>query len=670
MSVAPQRNTDLVDPPVDMETPSASQALDNREDDYQEDRDDGDYEPMTEDEGEEDAMNEQVEEEIGDEEDEEDEEEDVEEEDDEDDDTEGLGPIIAAGNTDAGTEDGEIPGVTRLAREDILEFLGGDQGLGRYLLRYLARETPNGDTNQDEDSDEPVEIRPVEIRIGRRRPPGPKQPTPNIPAEPSEAGQELMFSGNFGTPQAHEENDPTYPSIFTHQLMARELGLSPSGRGHDLDPLMAQVIPPARRVGAEWSADDFVQKMIPSSAADMVIKYPSNCYSGQFSDDGNIFFCCAKDFRVRMYDTSNPYRWKYYKTVHCPHGQWAITDGSLSPDNRFLAFTLMSPNVALVSTDPNDDGGVSLLDLTKSQPGLVNHGYFAIWSIRFSGDGRELVAGASGHSIYVYDLETQQTILRIAGHTQDVNAVCYGDRSSPHLLYSGSDDATLKVWDRRSLADGRAAGVFLGHTEGLTYVDSKGDGRYVLSNGKDQTMKLWDLRRMTSTDRFEEIRPSLPVSHFDYRMDPYDPTGRSPHPHDSSVVTFRGHSVLKTLIRCHFSPPGSSDSRYVYSGSADGSVYIYNLDATLAGKIDVRGAIRKSAVNGLLARARRNVFFTETRVRDVSWHPNAPLIAATAWSGQGTHMGSCSIHSWSDGAKEVESDMPMGYGVDEKLKPV
>jgi WD repeat-containing protein 23 len=47
--------------------------------------------------------------------------------------------------------------------------------------------------------------------------------------------------------------------------------------------------------------------------------------------------------------------------------------------------------------------------------------------------------------------------------------------------------------------------MFLGHTEGLTYIDSKGDGRYVISNGKDQTCKLWDLRKMISTDEGERI---------------------------------------------------------------------------------------------------------------------------------------------------------------------
>lgn len=139
-------------------------------------------------------------------------------------------------------------------------------------------------------------------------------------------------------------------------------------------------------------------------------------------------------------------------------------------------------------------------------------GSFGIWSIRYSGDGRELVAGTTGGSIVVYDIESRRSLHRIFGHDEDVNAVCFADKLSPHILYSGSDDTTLKVWDTRSLGDRRAAGAFVGHIEGITYIDSKGDGSkwncglestrlliclgYVLSNGKDQSMKLWDLRKV------------------------------------------------------------------------------------------------------------------------------------------------------------------------------
>lgn len=259
-----------------------------------------------------------------------------------------------------------------------------------------------------------------------------------------------------------------------------------------------------------------------------------------------------------------------------------------------------------------------------------------IWSIRFSGDGREIVAGTSDHSVYVYDIETRQSILSIAGHNDDVNAVCFGDASSPHILYSGSDDTLIKVWDRRSMGDSREAGVFMGHTEGLTYVDSKGDGRYVLSNGKDQTMKLWDLRKMMSTEQSSRIDPASHTTAFDYRFMSYSPDYFSQHPHDCSLVTYRGHSVLKTLIRCHFSPPGSTNSRYVYSGSEDGSVYIYNMDATLAGKVNVNRATHHSrpqdpdAYTNSYAMDGRDRQAWKTCVRDASWHPNAPVIAGAS----------------------------------------
>lgn len=46
------------------------------------------------------------------------------------------------------------------------------------------------------------------------------------------------------------------------------------------------------------------------------------------------------------------------------------------------------------------------------------------------------------------------------------------------------------------------------------------------------------------------------------------------HPKDCSVMTYRGHSVLRTLIRCHFSPTETTGAQYLYSGSADGRVHV------------------------------------------------------------------------------------------------
>ena len=104
------------------------------------------------------------------------------------------------------------------------------------------------------------------------------------------------------------------------------------------------------------------------------------------------------------------------------------------------------------------------------------------------------------------------------------------------------------------------------------------------------------------------------------------------HPNDCSVATYTGHRVLKTLIRCHFSPPSSTGQQYLYSGSEDGRIHIWNLDGTVARIIDVGQALSKThnaseyddgeqwgfASVGFARTRRRGVTAT---VRDVGWHP-------------------------------------------------
>ena len=526
------------------------------------------------------------------------------------------------------------------------------QLLGRAgLRRIFANHGANAESLSEDEEDEYGESR--QSRKARST-----FTKDRLPPVPNDEGRKLMQCGTFGSIDAFNSVRKGRKPRLARQVLDRELG-EDIGFEKDLGRRMAQTL-------------------IPSSNADMIVNYDSRAYSGQFSDDGNFYFSCSQDFRVRMYDTSNPYAWKYYKEVIYPYGQWTITDASLSPDNRFLAYSSIKSMVCLAPTDPSETGEPWLLDFSdmsgrrRARGGYMSQSQFGIWSLRFSGDGREIVAGTSDCSIYVYDITTRQSILRIEGHKDDVNAVCFGDQNSPHILYSGSDDTLIKVWDRRSMGDSREAGAFVGHTEGLTYVDSRGDGRYVLSNGKDQTMKLWDLRKMMPTEKVSG-EPKRWSNGYDYRFMSFCEEDYVKHPDDCSLVTFRGHRVLKTLIRCHFSPPGSTDSKYVYSGSECGKIHVWNLDATLAGKIDVYDTTYHTRPRGdgdgwtwdddVQGRGK-----WKTCVRDVSWHPNVPVVAATSWNGYNMSTGTCTVHSWNEGAEDDEGTPQMGRRVNERLE--
>ncbi|KAF2287743.1 hypothetical protein GH714_002526 [Hevea brasiliensis] len=358
-----------------------------------------------------------------------------------------------------------------------------------------------------------------------------------------------------------------------------------------------------------------LSQYLPVNGPCRVDRMKSRAYVSQFSDDGTLFIAGFQGSHIRIYNVDKD--WKVQKDILAKSLRWTITDTCLSPDQRHLVYASMSPVVHIVNI--GSSATESLANVTEIHDGLDfswneedddDEYEFGIFSVKFSTDGRELVAGSSDNAIYVYDLEANKNSLRIHAHQSDVNTVCFADETG-HIIYSGSDDNICKVWDRRCFTGrGKAAGILIGHLKGITFLDSRGDGRYLISNGKDQTTKLWDIRKMSSN---ATCAPILGDTGWDYRWMEYTPHARTlKHPHDQSLATYRGHSVLRTLIRCYFSPEYSTGQKYIYSGSSDCSVYIYDL---------VSGA--------QVAR----LDYHEGAVRDCSWHPVYPMMVSSSWDG-------------------------------------
>jgi len=86
-------------------------------------------------------------------------------------------------------------------------------------------------------------------------------------------------------------------------------------------------------------------------------------------------------------------------------------------------------------------------------------------SIKFSGDSREILGGSKGGQILIYDLmQNRVTTVVNDAHEDEINSVCWANRESSNILFTGSDDAFVKVWDRRNFGkNNRPSGVFVGH---------------------------------------------------------------------------------------------------------------------------------------------------------------------------------------------------------------
>ncbi|KAH9765486.1 LEC14B-like [Citrus sinensis] len=335
------------------------------------------------------------------------------------------------------------------------------------------------------------------------------------------------------------------PVSTVKMLVGREVNYSGRGRFSAADSchVLSRYLP----VNGPWKVDGM----------------NSRVYTSQFSNDGSFFVAASQESNIKVYNVDK--NWKIQKDIETKALRWTITDTSLSPDQRFLVYASICAIVNIV--DVGSSARESLANVTEIHKGLDfsadgDEDEFGIFSVKFSTDGQELVAAGSDNFIYVYDLQANKCSLRIPAHKSDVNTVCFADETG-HLIFSGSDDSLCKVWDRRCfISKGRANGVLMGHLEGITFIDSRRDGRYFISNGKDQTTKLWDIRKMSSNTT-------------------------------------------------------DTAQKYIYTGSSDNSVYIYDLvSGAQVAKLD----------------------FHNAPVRDCCWHPIYPMLISSSWD--------CNIVRW------------------------
>ena len=366
-----------------------------------------------------------------------------------------------------------------------------------------------------------------------------------------------------------------------------------------------------------------------------VTHFDSNAFCAQFSRDGLTYMVATQDHTVHLYHThssaasgtsssaassASPTAARRssvrpFKQIRCRHVGWSIIDVDYSPDSKSVIYSTWSPYIQLC----NVFGEYELHEALDMQ---TRGGRVCFFSVKFSPDGQSILGGTNENCMYLFDVVRKQRLLQVRGHEDDINTVAWADETG-NIALTGSDDRTIRVWDVRTLSSSgtfgaaNAVGALLGHDAGITHVESGRDGRLVVSNGKDNVIKVWDLRRLnTATEAAQVAREPRP---FDYRWDSYNAAADNATAGpdiDASVASLRGHRVHRTLVRCHLSPFHSTGQRYVYTGSAGGgldghgSVVVYDI---LTGDV-----VRR--LNG-----------HSDIVRDVSWHPYEPLLLTASW---------------------------------------
>jgi len=194
---------------------------------------------------------------------------------------------------------------------------------------------------------------------------------------------------------------------------------------------------------------------------------------------------------------------------------WDLESGSLK--KSIDAGPVNAYTVCINPEDPNEvaagsnSGEVNIFDVAKGQRKLhLNpNGKFCM-SVSYSKDGKKIATGAIDGNVTLFDLGTGKhgSVLQSItdAHEMPVRSTCFSPATRAEILYTASDDGTVKIFDAR---EGHHVGTITGHSSWVLSVDCSPDGTHLATGSSDKTVKIWDLRTRkclhTFTDHVDQV---------------------------------------------------------------------------------------------------------------------------------------------------------------------
>ena len=148
-----------------------------------------------------------------------------------------------------------------------------------------------------------------------------------------------------------------------------------------------------------------------------------------------------------------------------------------SPDGSMIASAGADDRVRL--WNPNNEDEIQSLHREEKK-------VWSFSSVGFGLDGITLVIGDGNGNIYIWDMENEEQVRTLQGHTDEVHSMAF--HPNGQLLATGSHDATIRLWN---LNTGNHVATLQGHADGVESVVFHPDGQTLVSGSKDGTIRLW-----------------------------------------------------------------------------------------------------------------------------------------------------------------------------------
>jgi WD40 repeat protein len=270
---------------------------------------------------------------------------------------------------------------------------------------------------------------------------------------------------------------------------------------------------------------------------------------------------------------------------------WDLKDGTSGgslPHPNPVSSIAVSPNgqYALIGS-PHPGGGMPSLKLWEFEGRQAVGSWLPDWdvtSVAFSPDGRFALAGGVGEpSLRLWDVknkaETQEAFGKVG---EGINCVAF---LPDGRAVSGGQQGVIRLWEV-SAEKGKAKPTQplpekpgTGHIGPITSVACAPDGRYVLSGGQDETVRLWDLKEKAPAGRLLKDGPRSSITCVTFARDGKRLAASGA---DGRIAVWDLENTEKPFYSAQL--PGAvyglafGGSRYLATANASGTVYIVDLD--------------------------------------------------------------------------------------------